>query len=35
MMDIKQFEVMVWIHLVQGREEWQAVVNMVVNFQIP
>jgi hypothetical protein len=35
MMDLKQFEAMVWIYLVQDREEWQALVNTVVNFRIP
>jgi hypothetical protein len=24
-----------WIHLPQDREQWQAVVNMVMNLQVP
>lgn len=24
-----------WIHLAQGRETWQAVVNTVMNLQVP
>jgi hypothetical protein len=24
-----------WIRLAQGREQWQAVVNMIVNLQVP
>jgi hypothetical protein len=28
-------EGVVWIHLVQGRDQWQAVVNMVMNLHVP
>jgi hypothetical protein len=24
-----------WIHLVQEREQWQALVNMVMNLRVP
>jgi hypothetical protein len=24
-----------WMHLVQGRDQWQALVNMVMNLQVP
>jgi len=34
-MNLKEFEATDWIHLALGRVEWQAVVNMVMNLQIP
>jgi hypothetical protein len=36
-MDIRKidWQVVVWIHLAQDRDQWQAHVNMVVNFQLP
>jgi hypothetical protein len=24
-----------WIHLAQGKDQWQALVNMVMNLQVP
>jgi hypothetical protein len=29
------FGAMVWIHLPQDRDQWQALVNMVMNLRIP
>jgi hypothetical protein len=26
---------MVWIHLAQDRDHWRALVNMVMNLQVP
>jgi hypothetical protein len=36
-MDIKDIvcEHVDWIHMVQGRVQWQVLVNMVMNFQVP
>jgi hypothetical protein len=35
--DIKEpgWEVMDWIHLAQDRDQWQALVNVVMNLPIP
>jgi len=33
--NLKEFEATDWIHLAHGRVEWQAVVNVVMNLQIP
>jgi hypothetical protein len=33
-MNLKELETADWIHLAQGRVEWQAVVNMAVKLQI-
>jgi hypothetical protein len=36
-MDRKEigWEIMDWINLAQGRGEWYAVVNTIMNFQVP
>jgi len=36
-MDLREvgWEGVGWIHLVQDRDQWQAVVNMVMNLQVP
>jgi hypothetical protein len=36
-MDVKEigWEVMDWVNLAQDRDKWQAVVNMVMYFQLP
>jgi hypothetical protein len=36
-MDLREigWDCMDWIHLVQGRDEWRALVNTVMNFQVP
>jgi hypothetical protein len=36
-MDLKEIRwtVNVWIHLVQGREQWRALLKMVINFRVP
>jgi hypothetical protein len=36
-MDLRKvrWEVVDWIHLAQDRDWWQAVVNMVMNLQVP
>jgi len=31
----KQWEVTDWIHLVQDRNRWQALVNIVMNLWVP
>jgi len=28
------FEGVAWMHLAQGRDKWQALVNMVMNLQV-
>jgi hypothetical protein len=35
--DLKEieWEGMDWMHLAQGRDQWQAVVNTVMNFRVP
>jgi hypothetical protein len=36
-MDLKQvgYEGVDWIHLAEDREQWQSVVSMVINLQVP
>jgi hypothetical protein len=36
-MDLKEtgLEIMDWMHLVQERNKWQALVKMVMNLRIP
>jgi hypothetical protein len=36
-MDLKEirWEGVDWIHLAQDRDQWQAVVNMVMNLEVP
>jgi len=36
-MDLREivWKVVAWLHLVQGRNQWQALVNVVMNFEIP
>jgi hypothetical protein len=37
LMDIREtgWEGVDWIHLVQDRDQWQTLVNMIINFQVP
>jgi hypothetical protein len=34
-MDLKGWEIVDLVHLVQGRDHWQALVNLVMNLWIP
>jgi hypothetical protein len=36
-MDLRavRWEVVDWIHLAQDRDQWQALMNMVMNIQVP
>jgi hypothetical protein len=36
-MDLREigWEGVEWIHLVQDREQWRALVNMVMNLRVP
>jgi hypothetical protein len=36
-MDVKEieWESVNWIHLAQDRDQWQAVMNMAMNLQLP
>jgi hypothetical protein len=36
-MDFREtmWEVVNWIHLAQARDQWQGLVNIVINLQVP
>jgi hypothetical protein len=31
----REWEVVYWMHLAQDKDQWQALVNMVMNLQVP